>query len=244
MNQEHVIDIFGDIWAVIESRTTKQGFIIYLGKSLNSGRGGKTVILTKELNDYLEKYRLKPSLMSLTIGRTTIKRLRKLLGHDWRGDNYTWWQDHVDDLASMTVEEFAARYNVSVGVVAKWRVHFFGTTNRAPRWWDQMDVKHIILNRPTLEAAEMLAVTASSIRRLRVLCNEDQKKRKSRINKKRYNPLYRQKKKKRLSAEEKEQKNKEYQRALAFWRRTGDELPLKLWRQKWEPRKSRRIEEL
>lgn len=99
------------------------------------GGGGARVIVTKQLASYLEDYRLRVSEIDLPCGTTTIKRLRKLLGHNWSNDALDWWLDRIEDLGTMTIEEFAERHDVSSGAVSTNRQALLGSLQRPFGWW-------------------------------------------------------------------------------------------------------------
>lgn len=107
-------DYKGREWIVREERSTNHGFSIYLGRPFDSPRGYKTVILTKELAEYLLAARqLRPKDIDLPIGKTPLKVLRKELGVSWFKEREAWWRDKEAELQTLTLEQFAAKYSVS-----------------------------------------------------------------------------------------------------------------------------------
>lgn len=166
-----VADAFGGLWDVREERPTPHGFSVYLGwpRSVPRGQGGggPRAILTRELKEYLENYRHSPKNIVLPLGKTAIKRLRRLLGHHYRHDRGLWWEDRFDDLISLSIEEFAEKHCVSVGAVSQWRSSLVGP------WLCRTDqvasVEHVrnALQHPTCVAADLLGISASHVRRLR-----------------------------------------------------------------------------
>lgn len=79
-----VSDFAGLMWEVRESRPTPHGFALLIGWPQGElrGKGGRgvSVILTQPLASYLAGRRLCDA--NLPIGRTTIKRLRRMVGVD------------------------------------------------------------------------------------------------------------------------------------------------------------------
>ena len=94
-NLPQVIDCFGQLWDVTESRPTEHGWDVLLGFSaLSKGKkGASKTILTAELRDYLELHRMDRSALRLPITPTTIHRLRQALGMNYTRDRKQWWAD-------------------------------------------------------------------------------------------------------------------------------------------------------
>jgi hypothetical protein len=97
-------------------------------RSVQRGPGGGSprAILTPRLADYLAAHCHAPATIDLPISRTTIKRLRKLLGQDWTLDNEQWWHDHKADLLASTLAQFCQRHGKSQGAASQWRAVFGG----------------------------------------------------------------------------------------------------------------------
>lgn len=107
-----ISDRNGIDWLVAEARPTEHGFSIYLGwPQEEEGQRGVTIILTNDLAEYLCATRARD--VRLPIGRTVMIRLRKVLGQDWWRDRDAWWAARADDLATLTLEQFAARHGGS-----------------------------------------------------------------------------------------------------------------------------------
>ncbi len=101
---------------------------------------------------------------SLPIGNTTIKKARRLLGIDWRAERASWWDERFDDLAVMSVEEFAATHDVSVGAVINARHAVFGPKLRAAYWWKDPSVARLLLaDRPRAEIAAEVDISVSRL---------------------------------------------------------------------------------
>lgn len=113
--KRRAIDIWGDSWDLYEERPTEFGFSLLLGRAEGTNRGGSlTLIVTDDLANHLRALAELRRGHSLPIGNTTIKKARRLLGIDWRAERASWWDERFDDLAEMSVEEFAATHDVSV----------------------------------------------------------------------------------------------------------------------------------
>lgn len=114
-------DWSGARWDVREHRPTAHNWNILIGWPHGEPRGqggrGVATILTVELAQYLATTR--PCDVGLPIGRTTVKRLRALLGLRWSWD--AWWQARADDLQTMTLEAFCARHGCSIGAASQRR---------------------------------------------------------------------------------------------------------------------------
>lgn len=175
-----VTDTWGDLWDVRELRATAHGFEVMLGWPANldrgqGGAGGPRVIVTEELGRHFEEHRSSMSQLSLPIGNTAIKRVRKLLGHHRQLDRAAWWEFRADDLAELTIDTFADRHGVSVGAVVNARHALFGPQLRPAHWWRADDVAQILLlDAPQAEIAEKLGISVGSVRRLRSIVKKDQ----------------------------------------------------------------------
>lgn len=168
-------DIWGDTWRVVEERPTKHRFVLVLGRvypvpRVRGGGGGTRVIVTRQLASYLEDYRLRVSEIDLPCGSTTIKRLRKLLGHNWYSDSLDWWLDRIEDLGTLTIEEFAEQHDVSSGAVSVNRQALLGSLQRPFGWWRDPDVANLVLSPlPLAVIGDRLGIPAGSAGRLRAI---------------------------------------------------------------------------
>lgn len=167
------VDVWGDWWEVREERQTTHGFALALGwpAGVRRGRGaagGVRVIVTTDLAAHLESTRMAPAAHGLPIGNTTVKRLRRLLGHHWQIDRAAWWEERADDLTDLTIEAFATRHAVSVGAVVNARHALFGPALRPAGWWRAPDVAAVILaDAPRADIAARLEISVGSVGRLR-----------------------------------------------------------------------------
>lgn len=167
------MDVWGDVWDVRERRPTDHGFDLSLGwpQGVPRGRGGAgspRAIVTTDVAAYLETQRHTPAQIRLPCGRTAIKRLRRLLGHDWRADREGWWSERIDDLATMTTDEFAHKHDISAGAVSVNRQALLGRRCREAGWWRDDAVRAILLSdAPITSIADDFDIAVGSVRRLR-----------------------------------------------------------------------------
>lgn len=170
-----VVDAFGDPWDVREFRPTAHGFDVAFGWPTGQLRGqgqagGPRAILTEDMVVYLASHRDTPKDIRLPIGNTTLKRLRRILGHHWRIDRSAWWEARVEDLSDLTIEQFAAKHGVSFGAVVNARHALYGPQLRPAGWWRAADAAVLILGAgPRAEIAEALGISVGSLGRLRWL---------------------------------------------------------------------------
>lgn len=138
-----VADAYGDLWDVREYRPTIHGFGVCIGWPADQprgrgGSGGVRAILTAELVAHLESRRhgnYGPAAPELPIGATTIKRLRKALGHNRYMDRMEWWEAHLDELAETTLAAFAERHGVTSSAAGRVHKIHFGNRIRPAGWW-------------------------------------------------------------------------------------------------------------
>lgn len=113
-----IADIYGARWLVSEYRPTAHGFDLGMGWPEDmSGPGNPRVIATLPLVEYLTATRLRD--VDLPISRSVVKRLRAELDLRWDWD--AWWAERMDDLATMTLEDFARRHGCSTGAASQRR---------------------------------------------------------------------------------------------------------------------------
>lgn len=167
---QNIIDNFGDIWIVRESRATNHNFELYLGRPLEaSGPMGAAVILTSELVKHLSAHRHNPKNLDLPIGETTIKRLRSTLGFNRYQDLEIWWLERVVDLERLTIADFAARHKVSAGAISQAHKALVGGKQRPFGWWRSPDMLKLLHSKmPAAWVAEQMGISTSSVSRLRL----------------------------------------------------------------------------
>lgn len=165
----HVGDAEKILWQVDAARGTSHGFAVYLGRPVSmSGPGGAAVIITAELQAYLERHRRSPDLIDLPLGQTTIKRLRRALDHNWYEDGERWWLHRMDDLLTLTTADFAVRHGVKLEAVTYARLNLLGPRQRGAYWWRDPETADLLLSpQPRLYVAMMLDICSSSVGRLR-----------------------------------------------------------------------------
>lgn len=168
-------DAWGSLWDVHAARETTHGWSLMLGWPVGlprgrGGSGGVRVILTRELAAYLEAHRMAPGAMALPCGRGVIKRLRALLGMDWRTDNEAWWLDRLDDLADLSGVEFARRHGVSSAAVSHAHKACFGPRLRPSGWWrDPVVVSILSSDHPRAWIADVLGISVGAVGRMRYM---------------------------------------------------------------------------
>lgn len=168
---EAATDLWGDRHEVHEWRKTLHGFALALGwpdgaVKGKGGAGGPRVILTSHLAAYFEDHRRCPSLIVLPIGKTSIKRVRRLLGHNWHDDNADWWLERLDDLADLTLDEFARRHHVAPP--GGMRIALLGHTQRPAGWWRGRPYADLLTaDLPRVTIADQLGISVGAVGRLR-----------------------------------------------------------------------------
>jgi hypothetical protein len=177
-----VRDIWDDRWTVYQIRPTSHGWPVLLGKPAirergPDRRGGNRVIVTQPLADYLQECRYARGSIRLPIGGTTIKRLRRVLGHNIYDDMLDWWVDHSDDLLALTKGEFGRRYGFSPARASQMQVAFFGRRLRPNNWWRKPPASDLLRgDLPRAYVADRLGISAGSVGRLRwILRHQDGK---------------------------------------------------------------------
>lgn len=164
-------DYWGDAWSVAESRPTDYGHDVLLGWPLplpHGPRGRPKAIMTSDLAQTLEAYRVRLTDLRLPLGKTTIKRLRAALGHNRYLDRRQWWEDRADDLADLTLDAFARRHGVTAGAASRAATALWGPALRPARWWREPEVATVLTgDLPSVEIAARLDIAAGSVRRLR-----------------------------------------------------------------------------
>jgi hypothetical protein len=169
-----VRDVDGDCWDIRDVRTTKHGFDLYFGTPENNHgayRGGlPRLIATQALRDFWEANRIKGHgfLFDLPAGATTLKRLRRRLGFNFRDDTTEFWTARKEDLDSLRTCEFAARHGVNTEVAFDWRRKIIGIRARPIGWWRKPKFRKVLLADLTLiEVGRKLGIGISHAKRLR-----------------------------------------------------------------------------
>lgn len=162
-----ITDIDGREYVVREVRDTEHLFPVYLGRPAGEpGPAGATVILTRDLADYLLAHRRgRLDSLALPIGTGAIKALRSRLGINRQADAQQWWGERADDLRTLTLTEFAARHRVSLAAASREHSRRFGRINRPDGWWASGPEAEILLRDvPAADAAEQLGVAEGTVR--------------------------------------------------------------------------------
>jgi hypothetical protein len=169
-----VRDVDGDCWDIRDVRTTKHGFDLYFGTPENNHgayRGGPArLIATQALCDFWEANQINGHgfLFDLPAGATTLKRLRRRLGFNFRDDTREFWIARKEDLDSLPTREFAARHGVHMEVAFDWRRKIIGIRARPTGWWRKPKFRKVLLAGLTLiETSRKLGIGTSHAKRLR-----------------------------------------------------------------------------
>jgi hypothetical protein len=180
MSREAIIigsvkDFWGDEWDVRETRPTTHGFDLCFGwpsGCRGKGFGGPGLICTTALNDYFKTHALdrNGSIYDLPAGRTTIKRVRLILGFNLYAESAVWWEERTEDLTDLPGVEFAKKHAVPASSVSIWRKRLIGKRLREPFWWRENAIAELLQsNLPRAFVAQKLAISVGSVGRLRWL---------------------------------------------------------------------------
>lgn len=167
---EYVLDAWGEPWLVQEARPTKHDFVLFLGRPREAtGPMGVQVIITPELVDYFERLRRLPAAMDIPIAKTTITRIRAVLGHHRYQDLEMWWLERLPDLQELTTADFCARHRVSAGAVSQARQAYLSLRRaREKNWWATPEMRDLLLSKmPTAWIAQKLGLAAVTVRKYR-----------------------------------------------------------------------------
>jgi hypothetical protein len=168
-----VVDVEGYVWDVRQIRDTKHGFELLFGSPARPGiyRGGlPRLIATRPLADFWEANQTKHSgvLFDLPAGRTTLKRVRHRLGFNYHQDRADFWQERIQDLASLKSREFARRHSVPVYTVVDIRRKLLGNSTRPAGWWRKPEFLEILRSNVSLRVmGEKLGISTSQAHRLK-----------------------------------------------------------------------------
>lgn len=166
----HIFDAFGDLWVVADSRASNHGFEIYFGRPKEAtGPMGAATIITAELAGHFEKHRRTPKNLELPISKNTVTRIRSVLGHHRYQDAEIWWLDRINDLAQLTIADFAARHRVSAGAISEARTALIGPHQRPANWWRTPEMTALLHSKmPTAWIAQQMGLSAVAVRKYRV----------------------------------------------------------------------------
>jgi len=116
-------DYFGVQYILFSARIAPNGIIIIIGKPLEEyklSKHGRRFVLTKELVDFIQKYRYDPmwACKALSIHAQVFINLRKELGYnDSSKINMNMWlAAHLVEITSMTIQAFIENYLQEVTV--------------------------------------------------------------------------------------------------------------------------------
>ena len=143
-------DAEGWAWDVREERDTEHGFPILLGWPTGvprgqAGCGGPAAIPTTPLVAYMQLHRDAPGQMQLPLGKHTITRLRRLLGHHRYQDRAAWWEARIDDLLALSGEQFCAKHGSSIAAASIWRRRLGDDRRARPAdWWREPKVLSLL----------------------------------------------------------------------------------------------------
>ena len=135
--------------------------------------GPAALIATKPLWDFWEANQLKSHgfLFDLPAGRTTLKRLRRRLGFNFRDDRTDFWTDRIEDLDVLRPSQFA----VTGMALAERRSRRLAEKRLSGRrayrkigWWRKAKFRRILLSGLTLiETGRKLGIGTTHAKRLR-----------------------------------------------------------------------------
>ena len=167
-------DLWGDRWDVRESRATEHGFSLLLGwpeGKRGYGYGGPRLICTQELHDYFVEHALDNhgEIYALPVGRTTIHRVRALMGFNFYRTSAEWWEDRIADLSDLSGAEFSRRHGASQETVCMWRQRLLGSKRQKEPFWWRLDPARAMLasDLPRAFIAERLDISVGAVGRLR-----------------------------------------------------------------------------
>lgn len=170
----HVLDAWGDPWLVMDSRPTNHGFELFLGRPSDfRGPMGAAVIITPDLAEHFERHRRLPQSLDLPLSKTSVTKIRAVLGHHRYQDAEIWWFERVADLERLTIADFCAKHRVSAGAVSQARTALVGPKQRPANWWQSPAMKELLYSKqPTAWIALQTGLSAVSVRKYRSKLNE------------------------------------------------------------------------
>ena len=168
-------------WWVRQVRETKHGFDLLFGTPISASGSYPTgfpgIIATQPLLDYWEvnKTRHDSTINDLPAGRTTLKRVRHRYGFHVLKDTAEFYQEHIDDLRTLTPRQFARKHKLNVNVVFDARLRHLGPVAREMGWWRRPRVLNILLSHLTLrEKGLKLGIGTSQAHRLTTRATAEQ----------------------------------------------------------------------
>lgn len=176
----HVIDAFGDPYDIREARDTAHGWPILVGwpqGRRGKGMGAPRIILTTDLHDHIVRTeRVRGAGMDLPIGKTSLTRLRRLVGRDYYGTVAEWWREHLPELMECeTRDEFAARHGVTPGLCGLWYRRLLGRAWSYKNGWYREEPwrSKLLADRRIVEIADDLGVALGTVNRLRWMLKKE-----------------------------------------------------------------------
>ncbi len=174
----YVMDAWEEAWLIEEARPTKHGFALFLGRPREAtGPMGNQVVITADLAAHFERYRRQPGTMDLPISKTTITRIRSVLGHHRYQDLEMWWLDRLVDLQELTTADFCVRHRVSAGAVSQARQAYLGERRvRDANWWRTGEMRDLLLSKmPAAWIAQKTSLALVTVRKYRAAMYQDQR---------------------------------------------------------------------
>jgi hypothetical protein len=160
------------LWEVTKVRPTKHGFDLLLGYRIGTffGLGPSRVIVTRELKDFWETNKVNAGFAyTLPAGRTTLKRIRKRLGYNFRKAMSKYWMDRLGDLGTMRPRDFAVKHGIAREVAFDTRRRLLGKVAREKGWWNQPAILEFLRSDVKVrEISEKLGVSLTQACRLRM----------------------------------------------------------------------------
>jgi hypothetical protein len=167
---EYIMDAWDEPWFIDEARPTAEGFAIFLGRPrAATGPMGKQTIITADLVAYFDRNRRNPGAMTIPLAKTTITRIRAVLGHHRYQDLEMWWLDRLIDLQEMTTADFCVRHRISSGAVSQARQYYLKERRiRDANWWRTGEMREMLLSKmPSAWIAQKTSLAAVTIRKYR-----------------------------------------------------------------------------
>ena len=170
-----VRDVGDVLWDIHEARATKYGFSLYFGRPADKDvacHGGRPrLIVTKALEDYwwgIQTTGRRGDIYDLPAAISVLKRARLRLGLNYYDDVKAFWTGRIEDLESLPLREFAAKYGVNRTTADFWRMKLLGRRARPIGWWRTPEVREILLSgKPLSQIGCELEISALHAKELR-----------------------------------------------------------------------------